>query len=108
MNVLPCKVEGGKAVLGQQPIETVNAKAYRGNGKILELGVRPEFVTFAESGVAVEVAKIVDAGRYRIVEAHHGDRVIKMLVPEVPIFRRARPMFVSIRRIRRSTRTGGW
>src|SRR5215510_5558811 len=32
MNVLPCVVEGGRAMFASQPVETVNASAYRGNG----------------------------------------------------------------------------
>jgi glycerol transport system ATP-binding protein len=82
MNVLPCVVENGNAMFAGQPIETVNAKAYRGNGKQLELGVRPEFVRFSPSGVPVQISKVADAGRYRIVETRHPQAVIKLLVPE--------------------------
>jgi glycerol transport system ATP-binding protein len=82
MNLLPCNVENGKAVFASHVIETVNAKAYRGNGKQLELGVRPEFVRFAPAGIPVQIVKVADAGRYRIVEARHNDGTIKLLVPE--------------------------
>ncbi len=82
MNVIPCEVREGKAIFASQPIETVNAGAYRGNGKLLELGVRPEFVSFAPQGIPVEIAKVADIGRYRIVDARHDTRIIKMLVPE--------------------------
>ncbi|MGH9199802.1 MAG: ABC transporter ATP-binding protein, partial [Vicinamibacterales bacterium] len=82
MNLLPCNVENGKAVVASQTIETVNAKAYRGNGKQLELGVRPEFVRFAQTGIPVRIVKVADAGRYRIVETRHADGTIKLLVPE--------------------------
>jgi glycerol transport system ATP-binding protein len=82
MNLLPCNVANGKAVFGGQTIETVNAKDYRGNGKQIELGVRPEFVRFSQSGVPVEIIKVSDAGRYRIVETRHSDGTIKLLVPE--------------------------
>jgi glycerol transport system ATP-binding protein len=82
MNVLPCTVSGGTAVFDGLPVETRNASSYRGNGKTLELGVRPEFVQFAADGVPVEVVKSVDAGRYRIVETRHRAGTIKMLVPE--------------------------
>ena len=57
MNVLPCVVENGNAMFAGQPIETVNAKAYRGNGKQLELGVRPEFVRFAPTGIPVQIVE---------------------------------------------------
>jgi glycerol transport system ATP-binding protein len=82
MNVLPCNVVDGRAVFAGQPIETVNAKAYRGNGKQLELGIRPEFVRFAEIGIPVQIMKVADAGRYRIVETRHQEGTIKLLVPE--------------------------
>jgi glycerol transport system ATP-binding protein len=82
MNVLPCRVDNGKAVFAGQSLQTVNARACRGNGKQLELGVRPEFVRFAPQGIPVEIVKIADAGRYRIVETRHEDGTIKLLVPE--------------------------
>jgi glycerol transport system ATP-binding protein len=82
MNLLPCRVDNGTAVFAGQPVESANAKAYRGNGKLLELGVRPEFVRFAPQGIPVEIVKIADAGRYRIVETRHREGTIKLLVPE--------------------------
>src|SRR5499426_3702238 len=82
MNLLPCHVENGKAVFAGQTVETVNAAAYRGNGRQLELGVRPEFVRFAPHGIAVQIVKVADAGRYRIVETRNSDGTIKLLVPE--------------------------
>jgi glycerol transport system ATP-binding protein len=82
MNLLPCNVDNGKAVFAGRVIESANAKAYRGNGKQLELGVRPEFVRFSRSGIPVEIVKVADAGRYRIVETRHEDSTIKLLVPE--------------------------
>lgn len=82
MNVLPCEVRNGKAIFAAQAIETVNAAAYRGNGKSVELGVRPEFVSFVPEGIPVEIAKIADAGRYRIVDTRWNERIIKMLLPE--------------------------
>jgi glycerol transport system ATP-binding protein len=82
MNVLPCEVHGGKAIFAGEAVETVNAGTWRGNGKTLELGVRPEFIHFATSGIGVDVVKVVDVGRYRIVETARNDARIKILVPE--------------------------
>ena len=48
----------------------------------IELGVRPEFVKFADEGLPVKVNKISDAGRYQIVEVLFGDLIIKLLVSE--------------------------
>ena len=52
----------------------------------LEVGVRPEFVRFAEAGdtggLPARVVKVSDAGRFRIVEAEAAETRIKLLVPE--------------------------
>ncbi|MGB8315173.1 MAG: ABC transporter ATP-binding protein [Aestuariivirga sp.] len=82
MNVLPCEVKGGVARFAGHEVATVNAKSYKGSSKSLELGVRPEFVSFAEKGIPVSVVKVADAGRYRIVETRAGNSRIKLLVPE--------------------------
>jgi glycerol transport system ATP-binding protein len=82
MNVLPCEVRGGRAIFAGETVETANASAWRGNGKMLELGVRPEFINFAASGIGVDVVKVTDVGRYRIVETARNDNRIKVLVPE--------------------------
>jgi glycerol transport system ATP-binding protein len=83
MNVLPCTVENGVAMFAGARVETINAAKWKGQGKSLELGVRPEFVTFAHAGgIPVEVVKVADAGRYRIVETRNGASRIRILVPE--------------------------
>jgi glycerol transport system ATP-binding protein len=82
MNVLPCQVVKGKAVFAGTVVETVNAKDYRGNGGKLELGVRPEFVHFAETGIPVQIVKVADAGRFRIVETRNSEGKINLLVRE--------------------------
>ena len=82
MNVLPCKVKGGRASFAGKPVATANASGYRGNGQKLELGVRPEFVSFAGTGIPAEVVRVADAGRFRIVETRAANHRIKLLVPE--------------------------
>ena len=82
MNVLPCEVRGGEAVFAGRRIDTANARAVRGEVESLELGVRPEFVTFAGDGIPVDIVKVSDAGRYRIVEGAAAGHAIKLLVPE--------------------------
>jgi glycerol transport system ATP-binding protein len=82
MNLLPCEVKGGKAFFAGKAIETGNAKDYKGKGTRLELGVRPEFVSLANSGIPTDVVRVSDAGRYRIVETRTADCSIKLLVPE--------------------------
>jgi glycerol transport system ATP-binding protein len=82
MNVLPCQVTGGKVVFAGMTVEAMNAGAYRGNGKKLELGVRPEFVHFADKGIPVEIVKVADAGRFKIVETRNSEGKINLLVRE--------------------------
>ena len=82
MNIIPCEVKGGEATVAGHPVATRNAALWRGNGKMLELGVRPEFVSFAETGIPVDIVKVADAGRYRIVDTRHAGMTIKMLMRE--------------------------
>jgi glycerol transport system ATP-binding protein len=82
MNVLPCDISGGVARFADMAVETVNARAYRGDGKGLELGVRPEFVSFAPAGIPAQVVRVIDTGRHRIVETRAAGQSIKLLVRE--------------------------
>jgi glycerol transport system ATP-binding protein len=82
MNLMPCEIRDGEAVIAGRPIPTRNAAQWKGNGGRLEIGVRPEFVRFGESGLPVEIVKVADAGRHRIVDTRHADLRIKLLVPE--------------------------
>jgi glycerol transport system ATP-binding protein len=81
MNVLPCEVKGGMAVFGGKTIAVGNGAHATGKGKT-ELGVRPEFVTLATSGISAEVVRVADAGRFRIVETRSHGHSIKLLVKE--------------------------
>ncbi|MEM7222974.1 MAG: ABC transporter ATP-binding protein [Pseudomonadota bacterium] len=82
MNILPCDlVEGWPTFSGwkiplEAPVKTPPA------AERLEVGVRPEFVSFADEGIPVEVVKVSDVGRYRIVDARHDAHFIKLLVAE--------------------------
>ncbi len=88
MNLLPCTVEEGAAVVeGQRlplPAE-VSARAKQSGGE-LRLGIRPEFVRRVTEGspasVRAEVAQVEDLGRYRIATARLGQQVVKVRLPE--------------------------
>jgi glycerol transport system ATP-binding protein len=82
MNVLPCQLDNGNPTFAGQPIATANGAAVRDADGILEIGVRPEFITFADDGLVVDVVKVSDAGRYRVVDTRSGDHSIKLLVGE--------------------------
>ncbi|MGI9475144.1 MAG: ABC transporter ATP-binding protein [Hyphomicrobiaceae bacterium] len=82
MNVLPCTMENGTAVFFGQSIEVANAPDRDVSAGQLEIGVRPEFVRFSSTGIPVEIEKVSDAGRFRIVDARHGAWRINLLLGE--------------------------
>jgi glycerol transport system ATP-binding protein len=80
MNVLPCELHSGKAFIGEHAVKSMEGGT--SGDKHLELGVRPEFVSFTATGLPVEVVKVADAGRFRVVETKYARHTIKLLVPE--------------------------
>ncbi|MGH8635886.1 MAG: hypothetical protein ACREUZ_02000, partial [Burkholderiales bacterium] len=78
----PCKVEDGVARFAGVPVPTANRAAGTNGAKRTEIGVRPEFVHFAERGIPVRVVRVADAGRHQIVETRHDDTVIRVLLKE--------------------------
>ena len=83
MNVLPCVVDGaGVARVAGQALPVASRAAASVQGKKTEIGVRPEFVRFADSGLLVRVERVSDIGRFRIVEARSGEYLIKALIAE--------------------------
>jgi glycerol transport system ATP-binding protein len=82
MNLMPCEIQAGKAFVDGLPVETANGTAYKGGAQVLEVGIRPEFISFASDGIPADVVRVADAGRYRIVETRAADHKVKLLVPE--------------------------
>ena len=86
MNLLPCEVNGASVVYRGRPIGLAETPGRIAAGARTEIGVRPEFVRFApaeETGaVPVEIVRVADAGRHRIVEVRSGDDRIHLLAPE--------------------------
>jgi glycerol transport system ATP-binding protein len=82
MNVLPCRMDGDTPVFDGHPSGVENPPRGDLASKKTEIGIRPEFVRFAEEGIPVEVAKVNDAGRFRIVDARHGESRINLLIGE--------------------------
>ena len=79
MNIMPVRVDRGRARLGEHVIEVPGAETAPGR---IELGIRPEYVRFGREGMPVSISKVEDIGRYRIVRAHLADNEIAMVVPE--------------------------
>jgi len=82
MNVLPCKIENGEPSFHGHKINVSDPVVVPEDAKKIELGIRPEFVSFAPDGLPVEVIKIDDVGRHRIVETHCQGHSIKLIVAE--------------------------
>ncbi|MGI9524395.1 MAG: ABC transporter ATP-binding protein [Hyphomicrobiaceae bacterium] len=82
MNVLPCALDDGMAIFANQRLRVANSVSGSVAASRLELGVRPEYVKFAHEGIPVEVEKVSDAGRYRIVAARHDRHRINVLIGE--------------------------
>ncbi len=82
MNVLPCRLENGAAYVGAEWVEIENPPAGALQAKRLEIGVRPEFVMLAQTGLPVSIVRVSDAGRYRIVEARLGATPIRLLADD--------------------------
>jgi glycerol transport system ATP-binding protein len=81
MNLLPCERRDGAAGFAGHPLARASLPD-EGTYATLEIGVRPEFVRFDPTGIPVQVARVVDAGRYSIVETCCAGHTVKLLVGE--------------------------
>ncbi|TYO91323.1 ABC transporter ATP-binding protein [Oceanicella actignis] len=81
MNVLPARVAGAQAWIGEHVIPLAGDHAPQERA---EIGVRPEFVRLAgpDEGIPVVVRRVEDIGRHQIVRAEHAGREVNMLAPE--------------------------
>ncbi|MEO1141737.1 MAG: ABC transporter ATP-binding protein [Pseudomonadota bacterium] len=80
MNIIPCDINNGAAIVNNQTIDTEN-RATEGDKETV-VGVRPEFVHFDKSGLEAKIIKVSDVGRSRIVDVNCQGHQIKMLVEE--------------------------
>ncbi|MEX6505456.1 ABC transporter ATP-binding protein [Jiella sp. M17.18] len=71
MNLLPCRIESGDAVVSGARIRLRDGAARVHAGQTTELGIRPEFVRIAPrgEGVPIVVDRVEDVGSERIVRA---------------------------------------
>jgi glycerol transport system ATP-binding protein len=83
MNLLPCEIDAaGVPRFAGRAVATASGDLATARGKRTEIGVRPEFVRLADTGIPVQFERIDDIGRVRIVSARHGEHRIKLLVAE--------------------------
>jgi glycerol transport system ATP-binding protein len=81
MNVLPAKIEGASAVIGDQAVP-LKAAPEIALGARTELGIRPEFVRLGREGMPVTVNKIEDVGRHKVARATFAGLPLTIVVPE--------------------------
>jgi glycerol transport system ATP-binding protein len=77
MNVIPCEVRDGAAFVNGQAVMPSPALSGR-----TEIGVRPEFVGFGQSGLPARVVRVADVGKNKVVEARLGDVKVNAILPE--------------------------
>ena len=83
MNILPAAEDSGRILFEGQPVAVEGAVT--GSGGVTELGVRPEFVTLADTGLPARVRKVSDVGRHAVVETMVGDTPVKAVVDQANV-----------------------
>ncbi|MEL6463744.1 MAG: ABC transporter ATP-binding protein [Pseudomonadota bacterium] len=78
MNVLPAEEHGGGARFEGQHVALEGAVT--GEGGMTQIGIRPEFVSLADTGLPARVRKVSDVGRHAVVEAMVGETPVKAIV----------------------------
>jgi glycerol transport system ATP-binding protein len=81
MNLLPCTVKDGQAFVSGHKVVAANVAKVPKSGR-LEMGIRPEFVSFSKTGLDANVVRVSDVGRYRVVETRVVDTPVKLIVGE--------------------------
>jgi glycerol transport system ATP-binding protein len=81
MNVLPCAIDNGRPVFYNNQLE-ITASVKSGLSGKLEVGIRPEFIEFADDGIPVCIEKVEDLGRYQVLTVQHEKEIIKMVLEE--------------------------
>ena len=89
MNLMPCRIEAGAAVVGDQRVPLPADTVRLASGK-LTLGIRPEFVDLYDPGDAAPVRVMVDEveplGGHQLIHGHlGGSRVAIRAAPEIAV-----------------------
>ena len=81
MNILPAHIDGSDSFYKSNKIETTMITDDNQSGK-LEIGIRPEFISFSDQGIPVAIEKVDDLGRLKIVTVSHEQDIIKLVIGE--------------------------
>lgn len=84
MNILPCTLQAAVAYFGSDAIALEGPIRGDALGRT-EVGIRPEFVTFAKAGLLATVTKVSDVGRHTVVECTvNGSRINAVIEGSAP------------------------
>jgi len=82
MNVLTGEIDQARVMFGGTVIDNGGWQQHIPNNGEFEIGIRPEFITFAETGIPATIEKVNDIGRLRIVSARSNNQSIKVVLDE--------------------------
>ena len=79
MNILPCEISKGLVAINGTKIETSNSKIDNSNFSKMEVGVRPEFISFNKEGLPVKILNVSNTGKNKIIETESDSGKIKLI-----------------------------
>jgi len=79
MNILPCEINKGLVAVNGTKIETSNSKIDNSNFSKIEIGVRPEFISFNKEGLPVKILNVSNTGKNKIIETESDSGKIKLI-----------------------------
>jgi len=79
MNILPCEINKGLVAVNGTKIETSNSKIDNSNFSKMEIGVRPEFISFNKEGLPVKILNVSNTGKNKIIETESDSGKIKLI-----------------------------
>ena len=79
MNILPCEINKGLVAINGTKIETSNSKIDNSNFSKMEIGVRPEFISFNKEGLPVKILNVSNTGKNKIIETESDSGKIKLI-----------------------------
>jgi glycerol transport system ATP-binding protein len=79
MNILPCEITNGKVNFSGTNIEIEKKPSSHKTFSKIRVGIRPEFVSFSDTGIAVKILKVNNAGRHKIIDMECDGGKLKMI-----------------------------
>ena len=80
MNILSCQINNGSVAINGTKIETSNSKIGTSNFSKIELGIRPEFISFDSKGLPVKILNVSNTGKNKIIETESDGGKIKLII----------------------------